>query len=429
MTDIRLELRAFYNNLTDRPLTPDDPFYVDYVERQTVDSDPIASIAQKIAWSDAASLELLSGQRGSGKSTQLRRLKQLLEADGCTVFLCDIKDYLNLSMPVEITDFLLSVMGALSRAVQDDFGANPANRSFWQRFRDFMMNSEVRLEGLKLEADIDPFTLGLETSLRDDPSFKQRVQEALKGHVARLVRDTREFADEVVRLVRDRKQEPSRKVVLLVDSVEQLRGGDEVHKSVEVLFAGQGEHLRFPTLHAVYTVPPYLAPLAPGLGRNLGATLRTLPSVHVRRRSGEDDTEGLQALREMIDRRHIGWRRILTETQLDTIARSTGGDLRDFFRLIREVLVSAGARPRDLPVDDLLIEAAQNLIKREMLPLADDDRAWLARIARSKTPELPSVTELPRLARFFDTHLVLNYRNADDWYDVHPLLRDALGET
>ena len=40
----------------------------------------------------------------------------------------------------------------------------------------------------------------------------------------------------------------------------------------------------------------------------------------------------------------------------------------------------------------------------------------------SKSPELPTVEKLPQLARFFDTHLVMNYRNAEDWYDINPLL-------
>jgi hypothetical protein len=430
--DLRRELKSFYNHLHDRPLAPDDPYYVDYVEQQPADSDPIAAIAQKIAFSDAASLELLSGQRGSGKSTQLLRLKKLLEEDGCTVFLCDMKDYLNLSMPVEISDFLITLMGRLSQEVCQQFGTNPAQRSYWERIQQFLLQ-DVQIEGIKLEADFDPVSFGIEASLKDDPDFKQRIQQALKGYVATLVRQSREFADDVVKLVRKRKRDPNHKVVVLVDSVEQIRGGEDVHKSVETLFASHGEHLRFPTLHLrfptlhlVYTVPPYLVPLAPGLGRNLGATLRTLPSVHVRRRDGSDDERGIGALRDMVGRRYAGWSQVFSEEQLATMAKSTGGDLRDFFRLIREVLVAAAAKPDGLPVADSLIDAAKNLIKREMLPLAQDDMAWLRGIADSKNTQLPSIEQLPRLARFFDTHLVLNYRNGDDWYDVHPLLADVL---
>jgi hypothetical protein len=214
--------------------------------------------------------------------------------------------------------------------------------------------------------------------------------------------------------------------VLLVDSVEQLRGEDEVHKSVETLFAVHGEHLRFPGLHVVYTVPPYLLPLAPGIGRNLGATLRTLPSVHVRQRNGNDDQQGLTTLKTMLSRRFAAWQEVISEAHMNEIARCTGGDLRDFFRLIREVLVIAPKQPGDWPIAELILQTAKNILQREMVMLAQEDMDWLIRIYKTKTPELPSVTQLPKLARFFDTHLVLNYRNGDDWYDVHPLLMPLL---
>jgi len=40
-----------------------------------------------------------------------------------------------------------------------------------------------------------------------------------------------------------------------------------------------------------------------------------------------------------------------------------------------------------------------------------------------------SIEELPRLAQFFDNNLVQNYRNGDDWYDIHPLLKDEINKT
>ncbi len=39
-----------------------------------------------------------------------------------------------------------------------------------------------------------------------------------------------------------------------------------------------------------------------------------------------------------------------------------------------------------------------------------------------------SSDELPRLALFFDNNLVQNYRNGDDWYDIHPLLKDEINK-
>ena len=57
-----------------------------------------------------------------------------------------------------------------------------------------------------------------------------------------------------------------------------------------------------------------------------------------------------------------------------------------------------------------------------MLPWAEADKEWLRRITETKKPALKEIQHLPQLARFLDSHLVLNYRDGEDWYDVHPLL-------
>lgn len=108
----------------------------------------------------------------------------------------------------------------------------------------------------------------------------------------------------------------------------------------------------------------------------------------------------------------------------------TGGDLREFFRFAKDCLTKAAVLPdASLPLPDKALQDAANHPHRDLLPIAAAEANWLRKIAASKTPELESIRELPRLARFFDTHLVLNSRNAEDWYDVHPLLRSAIGAT
>jgi hypothetical protein len=58
-----------------------------------------------------------------------------------------------------------------------------------------------------------------------------------------------------------------------------------------------------------------------------------------------------------------------------------------------------------------------------MLPIADNDRAWLRKIMASHKAELPSLDALPDFARLQEGKYLLHYRNGEDWYDVHPLLR------
>ena len=62
-----------------------------------------------------------------------------------------------------------------------------------------------------------------------------------------------------------------------------------------------------------------------------------------------------------------------------------------------------------------------------MLPLADDDRDWLCRIEHEHGAALPSLDELPGFARLQQGKYILQYRNGEDWFSVHPLRREELG--
>ncbi|NOQ34774.1 MAG: hypothetical protein GQ569_02645 [Methylococcaceae bacterium] len=422
-------LKKLFNDLEDRPLEPDDHFYYAFLEE--TNNDPIAELAGGISFSQSQSVNLFSGQRGSGKSTEFRRLRKMLQDDDCVVFLLDMRNYMNLTTTVELSDFLVSIMMALSEAVEEMFKTAPHNRGYLERLTD-VLTKEIQLSELNLDAG---FT-SIKASLKDDPSFKQRLQKGLRGHIAKIVKDAHDFAEEVVTLVREKTGDPNKKVVLLIDSVEQIRGvgaddAENVYKSVENLFSGHANSLHIPMLHVVYTIPPYLTPLAPGLGRQLGSNLIcTLPSVHVKTRENLADTRGLEIMREFIKRRCPQWAQIFRVAQLDEFSKASGGDVRDFFRLVRASLIKANSYNShgSLPIPDEIIEQTLNHLRREMLPIAAEDKQWLCRIADSKNAKLESIDKLPALARFFDTNLVLNYRNGDDWYDVHPLLKDEIRE-
>lgn len=166
----KARLRELFNRLVDRPLEPDEPFYEPFVETM-IDGDPIEALATRISWSEAASVHLLSGQRGSGKSTELRRLRKTLRYHGCEVFLCDMRDYMNLTTPVEISDFFISIMGALNDEVQEKYAETPARESYWDRLVRFLQ-TEVEIKDLKIEGNVGFGKVGIGASLKDDPTFK-----------------------------------------------------------------------------------------------------------------------------------------------------------------------------------------------------------------------------------------------------------------
>lgn len=111
------------------------------------------------------------------------------------------------------------------------------------------------------------------------------------------------------------------------------------------------------------------------------------------------------------------------------MAKASGGDLRDFFRLVRECPNMLSIARLNDPVAELtgeMVRRAEDALRNDFLPIAEADARWLARIHQSKQAALPSTDDLPTLARFFDTNLILNYVNGEPWYDIHPLLNDEI---
>ncbi|HEC84867.1 MAG: hypothetical protein DRR08_10475 [Candidatus Parabeggiatoa sp. nov. 2] len=422
------DLQRFFQNLENRPLEPDDLFYEAYLDNNP--DDPIKELVRDITWAKQDSVNLLSGQRGSGKSTELRRLRHLLTEKGYVVFFCDMQGYMNFHFPIEITDFLISIMLALSEAIREKYGKNFTKRGYGERFKDFMTQTKIEFGGIDFAGGNGEAPI--KVALKQDPTIKQRLQNALRGHVTKIVQQAHEFSQDMVNFVR---QQTDDKIVLLIDSVEQIRGVGEnakaVHDSVSNLFGYHSDKLHLTNFHTVYTVPPYLPPLAPALGRLLDSTIiRSIDNVHVFHRDGTPDPTGLAVMENIIQRRFSHWQQIFSREQLRNMILATGGDLRDFFRLIRNILIKAaplreGFKPL-LPVADNIINNAKNHLRRDILPIAEQDMDWLIKIADTKEAKLPSIDELPRLARFFDNNLVQNYRNGDDWYDLHPLLKDVI---
>lgn len=424
--ETRSKLKVLYNTLNDAVVEPGNRAYVAEINKSPR-YDPIGQIASEIDFQEGGGVCLFTGQRGTGKSTELKRLQHLLQTEfGHVVLYADMAQYTLLTKPVEITDFLIVVAGALSEEIERRYGSHPGDRSYWERIRHFL-NSELRIE----EATLGVSGMEFKAAIQQDPDFKQRIQQHMRGHAARIIGDAHAYIREAVQFVRTRNGAADTKVVLLIDSIERIRGmGDEamlVYESVRNLFLGYAEQLKVPPLHIVYTVPPYLSVLAAGAGTLMGGAItHRLVSTHIfKDRSREPDPEGLRLMREILNRRYPEWGQIFTTEALDQLALSSGGDLRQFFSMIRACL-SAVQEDGDLPLSDGIVERVENFARGEMLPIPRDHLQWLHRIAESKDTCLERDDDLPTLAHFLDNRLLMNYRNGKDWYDVHPLLREVV---
>lgn len=419
--------RDFFRKLNDQALEPDDERYVPiYDDKRIAADDPVAMMQTTIEWTIETSVQLFSGFRGTGKSTELLRLRQRLRDQGYIVLLFDAEDYLNLSIPVDVPDFLLAVAGAVGEKAMEDglLPDDPARFSYWQRFQGFL--KKIKLQEVSAEINTGPVKFGAKANLRSDPEFTRMLQQRMAGHLGAFVDDVRGYLHDVSMELRTRHPDAPG-VVLIVDSIEHIRGisanAEDVQRSIESLFAVHASKLHFRGFHTVYTVPPWLKVLFPGLSSLYEpGGVQVLPTLKVAGRDGARPYEpGLEIMERVVAHRG-DWSRLLTADQLRRVCLQSGGHLRDLLRILADLV----RRATTLPVTDETVERTLAAARNEFLPIADDDARWLAQIAADNNVALPDVERLPTLARFLDTHLVLCYRNGEEWYNVHPLVRDEV---
>ncbi len=427
-------LKELYQALRDKPLDPanahDAGWYVPYVERLAY--DPITEICNEIGFNDTQSLYYVTGQRGTGKSTELLRLRSMLQANGVVVFYVDMLRYLHMSEPTEISDFLIAVSAGLAEQARREHGLMVEGQSYWEKLKNFISRLEIEKTSLKSSLKLPAVEFGVDIAarLKADNAFKQRLQDVTRGYTTELVTQVQEFATELVGALRRDYKNPGLQVAVIIDSFEQIRGyyGNvkQVYESVVKLFGADGKHLRLPLMHTVITIPPYLNSIAIGAGE----VPVSLPSVHVRqRRSGESDPRGLSILRDMIYYRTGAAREIFTDAILNELAIASGGDIRDFFSLVSNMLVKAGTQQvLKLPLDAELARLSKEKLARSLQPIDDVATRWLFRVRETQQAELDERDKLPELALLFDRNLVIHYQNGENWYGIHPLIDSYVAE-
>lgn len=390
-----------------------------YVPRLQGTRDSLGRLRAEIGHRIGDGVYLFTGQIGSGKSTELLRLKKELQSPQCKVYYCDLEDWLNLNAPIDLASMLLAMIASWV----DVIGTNAGKRTPVQRLTDFLTRTKISLTGIELEGDMSAVKAKLQLALQTDAGFRARLEATLNSNVGNFVTQVHRF---VVDLVADICQ-PGDKCVLIADSLEKIRGyGDEagkVYESIQRLFLSEGKALCLPSVHVVYSVSPFLLAQNPQLPSILGQGLVVnMPSVHVfKKRSNELDPDGVRQMTELVNLRYAQWRQFISPELLDELIRDCGGDLRDYLRAIKVVLLEREANP-EATKEELLDIVRGQISPPRLVPSAHI--GWMARLERSHEPEIDDKVDATVFHRYLATKHILAYLNGTEWYAIHPLLRD-----
>ena len=410
-------------------VNPDSP---EYVELFPADSDPIVQMRDAVDFASSGGLQLFSGCRGSGKTTQLNRLRRLLEEDHYMVFHLSALDYLSPADPVEASELLLILAAAISQAAAPILQENPAHQGYFSRIWDYLKLTEINFEEFGLKGGAAGIEAEFQGTFRTVDSFRARLRDHLKSRLSELKNATHKYFDDLA--VALAAKVPHRTgFILILDQFEQIRGGltnaDQVIESVLRLFTHHIELFRLPGWHAIYTVPPWLHLAHPGSVK-LAAFL---PCIKLWKygaiaAAAVRDEDGWIKMREIVARR-VGHEKLDTlfgspgpdgfHPLMEQLIQHSGGHFRDLFLLVGKCILAA----RTLPIQPLQAESSIADLASSM-PVSETDSLLLREIHQTHQlcfPDNDAKTVL-HFARLLDHHLILEFRNGEPWFDIHPAI-------
>lgn len=247
------------------PLDAGDPRYVDLAAGRGDEGSAVAQCRTRILRSRAPLVQLFAGHRGSGKSTELRRLRRGLEDDGYFVAYFEVDSDLDLE-DTEPTDILLAIVRNLEKSLRD--AALAVDRKLLEDFLLWFgevvlekterrqIEAELRTE-IGLKADIPLFARLLARfagQLKTGTESKRHLRRQLDPQVSQLVERGHLLVSAARGAVRDAGHKD---LVLIVDNLDRiaLKDRGDGRTSHEVLFIERGELLKGFGCHSVVTVP------------------------------------------------------------------------------------------------------------------------------------------------------------------------------
>lgn len=367
---------------------------------------------------------LFTGHRGTGKTTELQRVKRMLEARGFFVSMLEAEEWIDLQ-DVTATDIVYNISKQLVYDL-NTAGFSFGLASFQQFFKEVwdLLNAEVEIKDLKLKAG--ETEIGL--ALREVPVARGRLRMLLEQRLPKIY----DLINQVI--IQQARQWLSEKkglrdLVVLVDQLDRipwkhLPSGATNH---EALFLDNAGPLRFLACHVLYVIPIELAfsHRREALKLAYGSEILSLPVIPVVHRDGTDNEEAIARLGEVVDlrAREAEVRRLdLFEDPalLTRLCHCSGGHLRSLMILIRSAL----DRCDQLPLTTQIVERtlavhASGLAK----PLSREEKDALNEVHRTRAAMDDTSAVWLRLLR---DQFVLEYQDRDGsvWYDRNPLLGD-----
>ena len=405
--------RAWLNFELDLPLKPakdgfSNPFYIDRP------GNPIAELTDAlVAPFYRPPKFFFSGHRGCGKSTELLHLMGNAEIQ---------KKYwpINFSIreetdiiDIDFRDVLLAIGGRLYREYRKKGGELPEQLlkelDGWRGKVEKKVTTilDGRLSNFELGASIDAFFANAGLKMRLEPATRVELRQIVETDITGLIA----IINHIVAAIYSTE---GRIPLLLIDDMDK----PDLERA-RTIFHDRREIMMQPNCAIVYTVSSALF-----YSKEFDAIRDQalfLPNINLHTTQDPDGhlAEGYQTLKRFVSLRMD--LNLIEADALELAVTYSGGVFRELARVLRTSIGNARRRG-GTQIEVLDVEWAADEIRNEYRRILDrNDMNYLKKIKSSKQLEYHQ-----RLRPLLQLLAVLEYRDKENWCDIHPVLRKML---
>ena len=390
--------------------------------------DFIAELEQRVLdGNDYTNQLIFAGHRGCGKSTLLAEFAREFDDNYLTIFF-SISDLIEATAINHINILFAIAVQIMDKAEEQkiEIDANKKQRFFnWFQERTEIEESKI---GAELEAGFD-FWSFLKSKLKAEASIREVIETKFK-------RDFRDLIDTLNLIATEVSLACKKDIVVIIDDLDKLDLA-----AIESIFLKNIKALLQPNFFVIYTIP--IATIRDGvLKRHIEdetsnpifvmPVLKVYPKGESHKNEAQPVTATIAKLQEILRKRIDST--LLADDILLEIALSSGGVIRELVRIAQKccslVLVELRKKARKLePIDDVQIDAtilqqALDILRNDMtITLSKTDREILQQTYTNYRPDDPKQQEFLDLLH---NVYVIEYKNAESWYDLHPLVIQQL---
>ncbi|BBC26470.1 KAP family NTPase [Pseudanabaena sp. ABRG5-3] len=377
-----------------------------------------------------ATCQLFTGRIGCGKSTELLRLKYLLEQQNFHVVYFESDRVLELA-DVAVSDVLLAIAGQISSSLESKnviMKVPETLKKILGELKDLLQSPVDFGVNFKLSLGIAEIT----AQSKKNDSIRRQIRERLESRISKIINA---INDELLEPAKRQLQSQGMKgLVVIVDNLDRIenRIDDKDRNKAGYLFVERSD-LRELKCHVLYTVPFLLtfSNDAAIVEDRFGTQIKTLPMIPTSLPDGSECLTGMALLRQIVMSRAFpsanSLQRVSDESiakvfenpqTLDRLCQVSGGHVRDLFRLL-----SACLQQEDPPITRELLENTiaserNSLVKK----ITEDEWTLIRKVHQAK--QLSGESEYQTLIR---SKFVFEYEYKNEgWFDVNPILASKL---